>query len=334
MSLRGICIVAAKRTPFGAMAGGLKSVSATDLGVAASKGALAQGNIDPASVDEVIFGNVCQSSPDAIYLARHVGLKAGAPVAAPALTVNRLCGSGFEAVVLGAKQILRGESDVVLVGGSENMSQCPHSIYGAREGSGLQLGKAKLVDSLWEGLTDSYAGVPMGLTAENLAEQYKITQEEVDEYAVRSQQLFGEAQKAGRISDELVPVELKVRGKVKEVAVDEHGRPDVTTASFAKLPKVFKKDGVVHPGAASGICDGAAALILTSEENAAKQGWTPLARLVSHGVAGCDPKIMGIGPVPATKKALQAADMSLDQIGLVEVNEAFAPQVCLLGIGM
>ena len=326
MSLRGVVIVAAKRTPFGTMGGTLKNVSATDLGVASSVAALKQGNVDPTQVDEVIFGNVCQSSTDAIYLARHIGLKAGVPKEAGALTVNRLCGSGFEAVIQGAKQILLGESKTVLVGGTENMSMCPHTIYGARDG--IPLGKSKLVDSLWEGLTDSMTNTPMGVTAENLATQYNISQQEVDEFSVRSQVLLGEAQDAGRLDDELFTMEVKKGRKTIDFSKDEHGRPSVTVESFQKLPKVFKKDGVVHPASASGICDGASSLILTSEANAIEQGWKPLARLVAHGTAGCEPTIMGIGPVPAAHKAFNASGLGLDDMGLVEVNEAFAPQVC------
>eukprot|EP01061_Rhynchopus_euleeides_P037860 TRINITY_DN65149_c0_g1_i1.p2 TRINITY_DN65149_c0_g1~~TRINITY_DN65149_c0_g1_i1.p2 ORF type:complete len:418 (+),score=160.04 TRINITY_DN65149_c0_g1_i1:120-1256(+) len=308
------------------MAGTLKDVSATELGVASSKAALEQAGMNPDQVDEVIFGNVCQSSPDAIYLARHIGLKCGVPKEAAALTVNRLCGSGFESIIQGAKQIMLGESKVVLAGGAENMSMCPHSIYGARQGSGLPLGGGKLVDSLWEGLIDSHTKTPMGVTAENLATQYNISQQEVDEFSVRSQQLLAEAQSEGRLDAELFKMEVKRGRKSVEFTKDEHGRPGATVESFAKLPRVFKKDGVVHPAAASGINDGAASVILTSEEHAAANGWTPLARLVAHGTAGCEPTIMGIGPVPAAHKAFAASGMSMADMGLVEVNEAFAPQ--------
>eukprot|EP00755_Sulcionema_specki_P029364 Sspe_Gene.17842::Locus_6371_Transcript_1_4_Confidence_0.333_Length_1490::g.17842::m.17842/K07508/ACAA2; acetyl-CoA acyltransferase 2 len=274
----------------------------------------------------LVFGNVAQTAKDAIYLARHIGLKAGCKQDTPALTVNRLCGSGFEAVAQGAKYLALGEADVVLVGGSENMSQAPHCIYGAR--SGIPLGKfpAAAVDSLWEALTDSYVGLPMGVTAENLATKYNITQAEVDEFSVRSQKLLHEAQQAGRLKDEICPTEVKKGRKSVMFEVDEHGRADTTVESFVKLPKVFTKDGVVHPAAASGICDGAVALVMTTEEYAKKNGLKPLARLVGYGVSGCDPKIMGIGPVPATHQVFSKTGLSLNDMDLVEVNEAFAPQ--------
>eukprot|EP01059_Diplonema_ambulator_P005214 TRINITY_DN1496_c0_g1_i1.p1 TRINITY_DN1496_c0_g1~~TRINITY_DN1496_c0_g1_i1.p1 ORF type:complete len:396 (+),score=122.88 TRINITY_DN1496_c0_g1_i1:61-1248(+) len=323
---RDIVIVGAKRTAFGTFSGSLKNLTATDLGVVASKAALAQSGVDPAQVDEVVFGNVAQTSVDAIYLARHIGLRSGCPVPAPALTVNRLCGSGFEAVIQGAKLLSTGEAKVVLTGGTESMSQAPHNIYGAREGSGIPLGKGRLVDSLWEGLTDSLTKTPMGVTAENLAEQYKITQQEVDEFSVRSQKLLFEAQEAGRLNDEITPTEVTKGRKTISFERDEHGRPDVTVDAFAKLPKIFKKDGVVHPAAASGICDGAAALVLTTAQHAKENGWTPLAKVHAFGVAGCEPTIMGIGPVPATRRAFAASGLKMDDMGLIEVNEAFAPQ--------
>lgn len=322
---KNIVFVGAKRTAFGSFNGTLKSLSATDLQVVAAKAALAQAGAGVAEqVDHVLIGNVIQSSPDAIYIARHVGLKAGCPVAASAVAVNRLCGSGFETVVQGARLLASGEAKVVLAGGTESMSQAPHNIYGAR--SGIPLGKAKLVDSLWDGLTDTYAKMPMGMTAENLAMQYSISQDEVDTFAVRSQQLFGEAQAGGRLADEICPTEVRKGRNVIQFDVDEYARPQTKKEDFAKLPRVFKKDGVIHPACASGICDGAAALVMTTEEYARANGMTPLARLTAHGVAGCDPTVMGIGPVPASRQALAAAGLSLGDMDLIEVNEAFAPQ--------
>lgn len=319
-----IVFVAAKRTAFGTFGGALKGLSATDLGVAAARAALSQAGVKPDEVDHVVFGNVMQTSPDAIYLARHVGLRCELPQRVPAVTVNRLCGSGFEAVVQGAQLLLLGEARCVLVGGSESMSQAPHVIRGARWG--IPLGKGELEDSLWTALTDSYTGMPMAITAEKLAEQYEISQDEVDAFSVRSQRLHAEAQQAGRYDDEIAPVEIKSRKGAVEFKVDEHGRPDTTAEALKKLPKVFKKDGVIHAGAASGICDGAAALVMCTKSFADEKGLKPIGRLVNWGVSGCDPTIMGIGPVPAARIALQRAEASLDDMDLVEVNEAFAPQ--------
>jgi acetyl-CoA acyltransferase 2 len=320
-----LVFVSAKRTPFGAFGGSLKDFSATDLGVFAARAAIAQGGVRPDDIDHVIFGNVQQTSPDAIYLARHIGLRCELPHHVPAVTVNRLCGSGFEAIVQGAHRLLLGEARCVLVGGTEAMSQAPHVVRGARWG--LPLGKAgELEDTLWSSLTDSFTGMPMAMTAEKLAEQYEISQDEVDAYSVRSQQRHAQAQSEGRYGDELSPIEFATRKGTKVVDKDEHGRPDTTVESLKKLPKVFKKDGVIHAGAASGICDGAAAMVLCTRAFADEKGLKPIGRLVNWGVAGCDPTVMGIGPVPAIKGALARAEASLDAMDLVEVNEAFAPQ--------
>ncbi len=319
-----VVILAAKRTPFGAFGGGLKDLSATDLAVHAAKAAMAQAGAPADDYGHVLFGNVLQSSPDAIYLARHVGLRAGLPERVPAVTVNRLCGSGFEAIVQGAQRILLGETELALVGGTESMSQAPHVVRGARWG--LPLGKGALEDSLWSALTDSYTGLPMAMTAENLAVQYKISQDEVDEFSVQSQKRFAAAQEGGRLAEELAPVEIPGRKGPTTVAKDEHNRPDTTVEGLKKLPKVFKKDGVIHAGAASGICDGAGALVIATAEYAKKKGLKPLARLLGWGVSGCDPKIMGIGPAPAIRNALQQWDAKQGDFDLFEVNEAFAPQ--------
>ncbi|HZX63921.1 MAG TPA: acetyl-CoA C-acetyltransferase [Myxococcales bacterium] len=323
---KSIVIVGAKRTAFGTMQGTLKGVSATDLAVHAAKAALAQSKVSPDDVDNVVFGNVIQTSADAIYLARHVGLRAGLPQHVPALTVNRLCGSGFQAVVDAALEILAGHSQCALVGGTENMSQAPHVARGLRFGVGL--GKSpKLEDSLWDGLTDSYNGLPMAMTAENLASKYGISQREVDEYAVLSQRRFAAAQEAGRLSEELAPMELPgKKGQTINFGRDEHNRPDTTVESLAKLPKVFKKDGVIHAGAASGICDGAGALVISTRQFAEKRGLKPIGKLLGWGTAGCDPSIMGIGPAPAIRRAFERHETSLKDFDLFEVNEAFAPQ--------
>jgi acetyl-CoA acetyltransferase family protein len=279
----------------------------------------------PALVEQSIFGNVQQTSADGIYLARHVGLRAGAPQAAPALTVNRLCGSGFQAIINGAEQILLGECEVALVGGTESMSQAPHVIRGARWG--LPFGKdQKLGDTIWDALTDSLAGLPMAMTAENLAEQYQISRQECDEYALRSQKTWAAANEAGRFKDEIVPLEIKGKKGVTQFAVDEHPRPQSTMEALAKLAPVFKKDGVVTAGNASGISDGAAALVICSKEAGQRHGWKPLAKITQWAYVGCDPKIMGIGPAPAIRRVMDRSGHKLPDFDLVEVNEAFAPQ--------
>jgi acetyl-CoA acyltransferase 2 len=319
-----IVFVAAKRTPFGAFNGQLKSLSATDLAVKASQAALTQGGISPELIDHVIFGNVLQTSQDAIYLARHVGLRSEVPQKVPALTVNRLCGSGFEAIIVGAKELKLGEAKAVLVGGTESMSQAPHVIRGMRDGA--TFGRPpELEDSLWSCLTDSYTGFPMGITAENLAEQYEITRDDCDQYAVRSQEAWAAAHERGAFKNELSAVEISHRRGNVIVDQDEHPRASSLEA-LAKLRPAFKKEGVVTGANASGICDGAAAMVMTTREMAEREGWKPIGKLVSYGVSGCDPKIMGIGPVPASKIALERAQMSMSHMSLVEVNEAFAPQ--------
>ena len=324
---KDIVIVGAKRTAFGAMGGALKGISATDLAVHAAKAAIAQSGAQPSDFGHVIVGNVMQTSADAIYCARHVGLKAGLPVEVPALTVNRLCGSGFEALILGAERLLLGDAEVVLAGGTENMTQAPHVLRGGREG--FAFGKAPaLEDSLWSALTDSYCNAPMAITAENLAAKYGISREQCDAYAVRSQQRWAAAQDAGGFEDEITAVELpgKKGAPPSAFAKDEHPRPQSTMETLAKLAPVFKKDGVVTAGNASGICDGAAMLVLTTAAHAMAKGWTPLARLVQWGVAGVEPSLMGIGPAYAIPKALARAGIALGDVDLFDVNEAFAPQ--------
>ncbi len=322
---KSIVIVGAKRTAFGTMQGALKGQTATALAVHAAKAALAQSTLSADAIGHVVIGNVMQTSADAIYCARHVGLLAGLPVTTPALTVNRLCGSGFQAIVNGAEQILLGETEAVLVGGTENMTQAPHILRGGREG--WPFGKAPQVeDSLWSALTDSYCNTPMAVTAENLAQKYGISREQCDEYALRSQKRWAAANESGAFKDEIASLSLAQKKATIEFATDEHPRPQTTMEALAKLPPVFKKDGVVTAGNASGICDGAACLVLTSEELANAKGLRPLARLVHWGVAGVDPNLMGIGPAPAIKAALSRASLEQKDVDLFEVNEAFAPQ--------
>lgn len=319
-----IWFLSSKRTPFGAFGGALKDWSATDLAVETAKAALSQAGVAPTDVHHVVYGNVIQTAPDAIYLPRHVGLKAQVPAEVPALGVNRLCGSGFQAFVTAAELMLTEQAQVVLAGGTESMSQAPHVIRGARWG--IPLGKGALEDALWSALTDTFTGDPMAITAETLAVQYKISQEEVDEFSVESQRRFGAAQEAGAFKQEIVPVPLKSKKGPSHFEKDEHPRPDTTLDGLKKLPKVFKKDGVVHAGAASGICDGASSAVLATRSWAEKRGLRPLGKLLNWGIAGCDPKIMGIGPAPAIRKLCERADFRLEQADLIEVNEAFAPQ--------
>lgn len=324
---KDIVFLSGVRTGFGKFGGTLKDHSATELGAIVAKHALERAGVETEQVDHVIFGNAQQTSPDAIYLARHVGLQAGLPIEVPAVTVNRLCGSGFESIIQGAQQILLGESTVVLAGGAESMSQAPHVVRGARWG--LRLGSAaQLEDSLWEALTDPQCGFSMAETAENLADKYQLTREEVDEYAFTSQQRAKQAWDDCLFESEVIPVPIKDR-KTKQTVdwrADEHMRPETTLEALLKLPPYFKKDGFVTAGNASGICDGAAATVVASEVFAKGRKREPLGRLVAWAVAGVEPKYMGIGPAPAARKALKKAGLKLADMDLVEVNEAFAPQ--------
>ena len=304
--------------------GAFDTTSAIDLGAVAGREAIRRAGVDPAEVDHVIYGNVMQTSADALYGARHVGLKAGLPEEIPAVTLNRLCGSGIEAISQAAQRILLGEAKLVLAGGTENMSQSPHVIRGAR--SGFRLGEGKLEDSLVSGLFDSYCGFSMSETAENLAAQQGVTRQACDEYALRSQQAAEAAFRACRVKDEIVPVEVKKGKKTVTVSEDDHRRPDTTLEVLQSLPAAFRKDGIVTAGNASGIVDGAAAVVVTHARMAQERGWKPLGRLVSWATVGVAPRIMGIGPVPAIKRALALANLKLEQIDLIEVNEAFAAQ--------
>jgi acetyl-CoA acyltransferase 2 len=319
-----VFILGGARTPMTTHVGALKDFSAIDLGAIASKAALERSGAQPAWIDHVVFGNVQQSSVDAHYGARHVGLKAGLPIEVPALTVNRLCGSGIQAVISGAQQIQLDEAGFVLAGGMENMSQVPHVIRGAR--SGFKLGQGKLEDWLWEGLNDPYAGCSMAITAENCATKYGITREDADAYALRSQQLAHKAWTSGAMKEEVTPVEIKSKKGVTLIEQDDHMRPDTTMEILAKLPTVFKKDGVVTAGNASGIVDGAAALVIAGEDAAKARGAKPIGRIVSWATVGVEPTLMGMGPAPAIRKALERAKLSLNDLDLIEINEAFAPQ--------
>src|SRR5437899_4297748 len=312
------------RTGFGAFGGSLKDPSATELGAVAARTALERSGVPAGEIGHTVFGNALQTSADAIYLARHVGLNAGLPIEVPAVTVNRLCGSGFEAIAQAAQLILLGEASAVLAGGAESMSQAPHVVRGARWG--LRLGPAPLEDLLWEALKDPQCGLSMAETAESLAEKYKLTRTEVDAVAVASQKRAKQAWDACAFQDEVIPVPVKVKGKEVEFRTDEHMRPETTLEILSTLKPYFKKDGLVTAGNASGISDGGAATVIASEEYAKTRGRKPLGRLVAWAVAGVEPRHMGIGPAPAARKALAKAGMKLEQMNLVEVNEAFAPQ--------
>jgi acetyl-CoA acetyltransferase family protein len=319
-----IYILGGARTPMAEYTGRLKDFSALDLGAIAARAAMDRSRVTPEMIDHVVFGNVLQTSADAVYGARHIGLKAGLPIEVPALTVNRLCGSGIQAAVSGAHMIALDEADVVLTGGAESMSQAPHVIRGLR--NGLRLGQGQLEDSLWSALLDTHCGCTMAGTAENCAAKYGVTREEQDRYAIRSQQLAEKAWKAGRLGEEVVAVEIKSRKGVEVFAQDDHLRPDSTMEGLAKLPAAFSKNGCVTAGNASGIVDGAAALLLASEKGVKQHGLKPLARLTHWAAVGVEPTLMGMGPVPATRLVLERAGLTLADIDLIEVNEAFAAQ--------
>jgi acetyl-CoA acyltransferase 2 len=322
-----IAIVSGARTPMGRYCGKLRDFSAMDLAAVASQEAIRRSGVDPKEFDHAVFGNAQQTSGDSLYGARHVGLKAGLPIETPALTVNRLCGSGMQSLVNAAQMIQLGEASTVLAGGMESMSQAPHVVRGARWG--LALGEGKLEDSLMVALLDTYCGLYMANTAELYAEQQGITRQQMDEFALQSQQKAGAAQKACRLAEEIVPVALKNRkgeptGEMFEK--DDHLRPETTMEGLAKLKAAFGKNGTVTAGNASGIVDGGAAVVMMTLAQAEKRGLKPMGRIVSWGIAGVDPKIMGSGPVPSTRLALKKAGLKLDEIDLIEVNEAFAGQ--------
>jgi acetyl-CoA acetyltransferase family protein len=319
-----IYIVGGARTPMADYTGVLKDVSAIELGAIASRAALTRSGLPPEAVQHVVFGNVLQSSDNAAYAARHIGLRAGIPVEVPALTVNRLCGSGIQAAISGAQMMLLGEADVVLTGGTESMSQTPHVIRGVR--SGLRLGHGQLEDTLWSALLDTHCGCTMAATAETCAANYGISRAAQDAYAVRSQQLAARAWADGRLAEETVAVEVKTRKGTELFAQDDHLRPETTTETLAKLPAAFSKTGCVTAGNASGIVDGGAALILASERAVRAHRLTPLARLVAWAAVGVDPALMGMGPAPATRLVLDRAGLTLGDIDLLEINEAFAAQ--------
>jgi len=325
---RDVVVLSGKRTGFGTFGGSLKDFTATDLGVVSSAAAIEAAGISADQVDHTFIGNALQTSSDAIYLARHVALRAGVPQEAPSLTLNRLCGSGFEAIVQGAKEIVLGEANVCLTGGAESMSQAPHVVRGARFGKALRLGPAggQFEDLLWEALLDTNCDLTMAQTAEELADRYKVTRDEADQVAVASQQRAKAAWDAGYFDAEIAEVVIKSRKGDTTYAADEHMRPDTTVEALGKLRPYFRKDGLVTAGNASGIGDGAASAVLAGADWAKANGIEPIGRIVSWGFVGVEPQIMGIGPAPAARLALEKAGLTLEDMDLVEVNEAFAPQ--------
>ncbi|XP_037823851.1 3-ketoacyl-CoA thiolase, mitochondrial [Lucilia sericata] len=333
---KGVYIVAAKRTAFGTFGGALKNINQTQLQTTAAKAALASSGLSPEKVDTVVIGHIMtSSSTDGTYLPRHVSLGCGVPIEKPALGVNRLCGSGFQSIVNGAQDIIMGSAKVSLTGGVENMSQCPFIARNMRFGTSLGT-NYQLEDALWAGLTDTYCKLPMALTAENLADQYKISRERVDEFSLRSQKNWEKAQNEGVFNTEITPIKLKVKGKEVDFVVDEHPRPKTTIEGLAKLPSLFKKNGVVTAGTASGICDGASSVVIASEDALKEYNLKPLARLVAYSYVGCPPEIMGIGPVPAIQNVLKVSGLKMEDIDLFEINEAFAAQTlaCADALGL
>ncbi|HKU67026.1 MAG TPA: thiolase family protein [Candidatus Baltobacteraceae bacterium] len=322
-----IVVIAGARTPFGNFGGVLAGLSATDLAVHAAQAAIERSGVSKERIDDVVFGNVMQTSADAIYLARHVGLRAGIPIGVPALTLNRLCGSGLQAILTAANSLMLGQTTYALAGGTESMSQAPHVVRGARNGFPLGL-QVKFEDTLWEALTDSYNGMPMAITAENLADRYKVSREACDEFALRSQEGALAAQGNGYFAEEIAPIEIKDRkGNITTIDRDEGPRAGLSMEKLAKLPPRFRKEGVVTPGNASGITDGAAAVVLTTVKQARADNLRWIGRLVASSVVGVDPDIMGIGPAVAIPKALERAGVRASDIAVMEINEAFAPQV-------
>jgi len=323
-------LVSGKRTPFGKFDGSLKDITPVDLSVLATKATLSELKLDPKLINHSILANVIPSSTDTLYGARHVALKSGASIETPAYNVNRLCGSGIQAIVDGSFLVRRGEAELVLVSGSENMSMSPHLVYGARFGT--KYGPLVTVDILQDSLTDKLAGCAMAITAENLAKKYNISREECDQFGLRSHQNAANATKSGFLGGEIVPVVLK-KGELKQ---DELIRNDAKIEDMKKLKASFLKDGTVTPGTASGIVDGAVSLFIASENFVKNHNLKPLAEVGDYFVAGVDPTIMGIGPVPAIKGVLERSQMKLDEIDLIEINEAFAAQTlaCVKELGI
>ncbi|MFJ2995135.1 beta-ketothiolase BktB [Pandoraea sp. NPDC087047] len=323
---REVVIVSGVRTAIGDFGGSLKDFAPTQLGAIVAREAMARAKVGGEDVGHVVFGNVIHTEPKDMYLARVASIDAGVSQHSPAMTVNRLCGSGLQAVISAAQAILLGDADVAMAGGAESMSRAPYVMPGARWGT--RMGESRLVDMMLGALHDPFANIHMGVTAENIAKQWGITREDQDRLAVESHQRAARAMAAGYFTDQIVPITLKTKKGDVAFTTDEHVREGVTMEDMAKLRPVFEKDGTVTAGNASGLNDAAAALILMERAEAERRGAKPLARLVSYAHAGVDPNYMGIGPVPASRKALERAGLKVDDIDVVEANEAFAAQAC------
>lgn len=323
--MKDVYVLDGARTPFGSFGKSLKNVSATEMGRLTAVEAMTRSGVEPEEIDQVVYGNVIHSSTNAAYVSRHIALHAGIPIQVPALTVNRLCGSGLQAVVSAAQSLRLGEGATVLAGGAENMSKAPHADFVSRF-AGAKMGPVQLEDMLLNTLTDEFSGCGMGITAENLAEKYGIKREEQDEFSYESHMRAARASESGRFAEEMMPVELKTRKGIEMFERDEHVKKDTSVERLAGLRPSFKKDGSVTAGNSSGINDGAASLVIASEDYVKAGNKKPLAKIISWGVAGVDPTLMGIGPVPSSKMALERAGLDLSDIDLIEINEAFAAQ--------
>jgi acetyl-CoA C-acetyltransferase len=319
-----VVISSAARTAIGSFGRGLKEVPPTELGATAARAAIERAGIDPAAIEQVVFGNVIHTQPADMYLGRVVGINAGIPKETPALTLNRLCGSGLQAIVTATQMIQSGDAEVAMAGGAESMSRGAYWAENARWGA--RMGDASMTDAVVGALTDPFSKIHMGVTAENLAESHGITRQDQDEFALESHRRAVAAIKAGVFEDEIVPVEIKSRKGTVEFKLDEHARADVTLEGLAKLKPAFNKDGTVTAGNASGVNDAGAAVVIMSADKAKALGAPVRARILSYAVCGVEPKTMGIGPVPAVRKALERAGRTLDEVGVLELNEAFAAQ--------
>jgi acetyl-CoA C-acetyltransferase len=329
--MANVVIAAAARTPVGAFAGAFAAVPAHELGIAAITAALGRAKVDAAEVDEVVLGQVLTAATGQ-NAARQAAIGAGIPQSATAYGINQVCGSGLRTVALGGQAIALGDARIVVAGGQESMSLAPHALHLR---SGTKMGDAKMVDTMIrDGLWDAFNGYHMGNTAENVARQWQITRDDQDRFALASQQKAGAAQREGRFKDEITPVTVKGRKGDVVIDADEYLKPDTTIEVLAKLRPAFDKEGTVTAGNASGLNDGAAALVLMSEEEAVRRGITPLARIASWATAGVDPAVMGSGPIPASRAALKKAGWTAEQLDLVEANEAFAAQACAVNKDM
>jgi acetyl-CoA C-acetyltransferase len=322
--MRDVVIASAARTAIGDFGKSLRDVPTTELGTTAARAAIERAGIEPERVDQVVFGNVIHTAPEDMYMARVVGINAGVPKEAPAFTVNRLCGTGVQAIVSAAQAIQVGDADVVLAGGAESMSRGPYWMPTARWGA--RMGETPMVDATVGSLTDPFNSIHMGMTAENLAESHDVSREQQDEFAATSHQRAAAATEAGKFADEVVPVEVKAKRETIEFTKDEHIRPDVSADALAKLKPAFKKDGTVTAGNAAGVNDAAAAVVVMGADTAQEIGAPVRARIAAWAYCGVEPKTMGIGPVPAVRKVLERAGRTLDDVDVIELNEAFAAQ--------